>query len=208
MPLFETVVNGISLSAASKATQLVSSKTYILTSTLSPKYRIPPILSPSIIPDASTEAAYTALYTVIISLISLFGQDGRLSSAKLDNYLQRMNADVNMPMDKTESTLQKMIKQGYLVKIKENNNGDEIIDWMVGSRGKVEVGNKGVKGLVEEVYGEDAPDDLAERIRSSLGLKRPREREEEAAPTQVVENNQEATRRPRRSGRRENEKDD
>lgn len=114
-----------------------------------------------------------------------------------------------MPMDKTEATLQKMIRQGYLVKIKENNNGDEIIDWMVGPRGKVEVGNKGVKGLVEEVYGDDAPDDLAERIRSSLGLKHARgEREEDAAPAVVLENTQEASRRPRRSGRRGNEEDD
>jgi hypothetical protein len=201
--------NGFVLSAASKATQLASSKTYILTSTLPPKYRIPAILPPSIIPDASTEAAYTALYTMIISLISLFGEDGRLSDAKLDNYLKRMNADVNMPMDKTEATLQKMIKQGYLVKVKENNNGDEIIDWMVGPRGKVEVGNKGVKGLVEEVYGEDAPDDLAERIRSSLGLKRViGEQDEEAAPAEVVENTRGTSRRSRRTGRRGNEEDD
>lgn len=188
---------------------MASSKTYILASTLPPKYRIPTILPPSIIPDASTEAAYTALYTMIISLISLFGEDGRLSDAKLHNYLHRMNADVNMPMDKTEATLQKMIKQGYLIKIKENNNGDEIIDWMVGPRGKVEVGSKGVKGLVEKVYGENAPDDLAERIRSSLGLKRATgEREEEAASAEVVENTQGASRRPRRSGRRGNEEDD
>jgi melanoma-associated antigen len=146
---------------------------------------------------------------MIISLISLFGQDGRLSDAKLTNYLQRMNADVNMPMDKTEATLQKMIRQGYLVKIKENNNGDEIIDWMVGPRGKVEVGNKGVTGLVEEVYGDNAPDDLAERIRSSLGLKRARgEREEEAEPAVAAVDNTQASRRPRRSGRRGNEEED
>ena len=146
---------------------------------------------------------------MIISLISLFGEDGRLSDAKLDNYLKRMNADVNMPMDKTEAMLQKMIRQGYLVKIKENNNGDENIDWMVGPRGKVEVGNKGVKGLVEEVYGDDAPDDLAERIRNSLGLKHARgEREEEAAQPEVVENTQGENRRPRRSGRRGIEEDD
>ena len=146
---------------------------------------------------------------MIISLISLFGQDGRLSEAKLDNYLKRMNVDINMPMDRTEATLQKMIRQGYLVKIKESNNGDEIVDWMVGPRGKVEVGNNGVKGLVEEVYGNDAPEDLAERIRSSLGLKRARgEGEEAAASAEVSENNQEATSRPRRSGRRRNEEDD
>lgn len=118
---------------------------------------------------------------MIIALISLFGNDGRLSDAKLDKYLRRMNADVNMPMDKTEATLQKMIKQGYIVKIKENSGNEEIIDWMVGPRGKVEVGNKGVRELVEEVYGEGAPDDLAEKINNSLGLDGiNREREEEA----------------------------
>jgi hypothetical protein len=146
---------------------------------------------------------------MIIALISMFGQDGRLSDAKLDNYLHRMNADVNTPMDKTEATLQKMIRHGYLVKIKEMNNGDEIIDWMVGPRGKVEVGNMGVKGLVEEVYGADAPDDLAERVRNSLGLKRARgEREEEAATPEVVQKTQGASHRPRRSGRRGNGEDD
>jgi melanoma-associated antigen len=197
-------------SAATKAAHpLASSKSYILASTLPPKYRIPAILPPSIAPTASTEAAYTALYTMIIALISLFGGDGKLSAAKLDQYLRRMNADVNMPMDKTEAMLQKMIKQGYLVKIKENTGNEETIDWMVGPRGKVEVGNKGVKGLVEEVYGDEAPDDLADRINSSLGLRVSMgEREEDAPLAEVVENSQAANRRPRRSGRRGGEEDD
>lgn len=117
-----------------------------------------------------------------------------------------MNADINMPMDKTELTLQKMIKQGYLVKIKENLGGEETTDWMVGPRGKVEVGNKGVRGLVESVYGEDAPDDLAERVRSSLGLDVPkREREDQEVEGGAGQASQagESNPQPRRSGRRE-----
>jgi hypothetical protein len=140
---------------------------------------------------------------MIIALISLFGGDGKLSDAKLDQYLRRMNADVNMPMDTTEAMLQKMIKQGYLVKIKENSGNEETIDWMVGPRGKVEVGNKGVKGLVEEVYGEEAPDDLADRISSSLGLRVDRAEVEEDVPAaEVAENSLAANHRSRRSGRR------
>jgi melanoma-associated antigen len=146
---------------------------------------------------------------MIIAFISLFGGDGKLSDARLDQYLRRMNADANMPMDKTEVMLQKMIKQGYLVKVKENSGNEEMIDWMVGPRGKVEVGNKGVRGLVEEVYGEDAPDDLADRINNSLGLRAGRaEAEQVGAEVEVVENNQAANRRPRRSGRRGGEEDD
>ena len=111
-----------------------------------------------------------------------------MADAKLDRYLKRMNADVNMPMDKTEATLQKMIKQGYLIRIKENVGGEETIDWMVGPRGKLEVGNKGVKGLVIDVYGDSAPEDLADRVKSSLGLDVPRgEQEEEPASAGAAE---------------------
>jgi melanoma-associated antigen len=98
-----------------------------------------------------------------------------------------MNADVNMPMDKTEATLQKMIKQGYLIRIKENVGGEETIDWMVGPRGKLEVGNKGVKGLIMDVYGDSAPDDLADRVNSSLGLDFPREQEEQPIDARAAE---------------------
>jgi melanoma-associated antigen len=114
---------------------------------------------------------------MIVALITLCG--GTLADAKLERYLRRMNADVNMPMDKTEATLQKMIKQGYLIRIKENVGGEETIDWMVGPRGKLEVGNKGVKGLIMDVYGDSAPEDLADRVNSSLGLDVPREEQEE-----------------------------
>jgi hypothetical protein len=113
---------------------------------------------------------------MIISLISLAG--GTLADAKLDRYLKRLNADVNMPMDKSELVLQKMIKQGYLIKIKDNVGGEEIVEWIVGPRGKVEVGVKGVQGLVTDAYGDSAPDDLAVRVKSSLGLDAPKKENE------------------------------
>jgi hypothetical protein len=138
---------------------------------------------------------------MIISLISLCG--GTLADAKLDRYLKRMNADVNMPMDKTEAVLQKMIKQGYLVRIKENVSGEETVDWMVGPRGKVEVGNEGVRGLVTDVYGDTAPEDLSDRIKSSLGLDVVRgEQEEEQATEEAAENTQRNGGRPRGRPRR------
>lgn len=41
---------------------------------------------------------------------------------------------------------------------------------MVGPRGKVEVGEQGVAGLVRTVYGEGATEELEKRIERSLGL--------------------------------------
>lgn len=104
-----------------------------------------------------------------MSVITLGG--GNISNEKLMRHLRRLNAEENTPLDKTESLLAKMQKQGYIVKIKDNSSGDDITEWMVGPRGKVEIGKNGVRGLVETVYGESAPEDLNARLRVSLGIK-------------------------------------
>lgn len=145
---------------------------------------------------------------MIISLISLAG--GTLADGKLDRYLKRLNADVNMPMDKSEAVLQKMIKQGYLIKIKDNVGGDEITEWMVGPRGKVEVGINGVHGLVMEAYGDSAPDDLAARVKSSLGLDAPKKEKTEVVKQAANGTQSGERRRPGRprKGAREAEEDE
>ncbi|KFZ05268.1 hypothetical protein V501_08515 [Pseudogymnoascus sp. VKM F-4519 (FW-2642)] len=167
--------------AVQKAAATSTNRSYILKSTLPQKYNIPAIITPSHIPSASAESAYMGLYTLIVSIIMLNG--GRISDEKLMRYLQRLNANVNTPVDTTELVFAKMQKQGYIVKIKDNANGTDITEWMVGPRGKVEVGAEGVKGLVETVYGDTAPDDLGVRLKASLGIKDGPERKER----QVVE---------------------
>ncbi|KFY45775.1 hypothetical protein V494_00774 [Pseudogymnoascus sp. VKM F-4513 (FW-928)] len=178
--------------AVQKAAATSTNRSYILKSTLPHKYNIPAILTPSHIPSTSAESAYMGLYTLIVSIIMLNG--GRVSDEKLMRYLQRLNANVNTPVDKTELLFAKMQKQGYIVKIKDNASGTDITEWMVGPRGKVEVGVEGVKGLVETVYGDTAPEDLDVRLKSSLGIKdSPRRREGEAAEREIEV--------PRRGGR-------
>ncbi|ELR07980.1 hypothetical protein VC83_00037 [Pseudogymnoascus destructans] len=167
--------------AVQKAAATSTNRSYILKSILPQKYNIPAIITPSHIPSASAESAYMGLYTLIVSIIMLNG--GRVSDEKLMRYLQRMNANVNTPVDKTEFLFAKMQKQGYVVKIKDNASGTDITEWMVGPRGKVEVGAEGVKGLVKTVYGDTAPDDLDVRLKASLGIKDGPERRER----QVVE---------------------
>lgn len=100
------------------------------------------------------ESAYTGLYTFIIGLILLNG--GSLQEQKLDRYLSRVNAETYTPIDRTDRFLQRLCKEGYLLRNREMDGGDEIIEYMVGPRGKVEVGARGVAGLVREVYGRQA----------------------------------------------------
>jgi len=135
-------------------------------------------MQPTKVHSQDGEASYVALYTMIISIITLSG--GELSDPRLRRHLTRLNAAENMPSsnpgdpqapsEKTEAVLQRMIKHGYLVKVTSSGaHGDEEegTTWYVGPRGKVEVNSKAIAGFVRTVYGE-SNDDIEARLRVNL----------------------------------------
>ncbi|KMU79028.1 hypothetical protein CISG_07335 [Coccidioides immitis RMSCC 3703] len=109
-----------------------------------------------------------------------------LAEQKLDRYLRRVNADTYTPLDRTEKLLARLCKDGYLVRNRDVDGGEEVVEYLVGPRGKIEVGTEGVAGLTREVYGygrvnrargqdDDGDDDEAmeefeQRLRRSLGF--------------------------------------
>jgi hypothetical protein len=137
------------------------------------KYRSLPFMGPGIAPEDDNrdvpdqDSAYIALYSMVITLILLSG--GTLSEGKLDRFLKRMNAGDTTPIDTTDKTLARMAKDGYVVKIKDTQGAEEIVDYIVGPRGKVEVGKQGAANLVRTVYGDNV-EDLEGRLKRSLGL--------------------------------------
>ena len=145
----------------------------MLTSTLPAKFKQPHILPPSQIPTADTESAYTGLYTFIVSIILLSG--GQISESKLMRFLRRTNADQSTPIDKTDKLLDRLVREGYIVRIKDNSSGEESVDYTVGPRGKVEIGAQGAAAMVKQVYGEGADEDLDRKLARSLGLNEVRE---------------------------------
>ncbi|KAK2809842.1 hypothetical protein FQN50_003482 [Emmonsiellopsis sp. PD_5] len=155
-----------------------TSKTWTLTTTLPPAYRHPTILPPTRASSTTTESTYTALYTFIISTIQLSG--GRIPEQKLDRYLRRVNAENYTPIDRTDRLLARMCKEGYLVRHREMDGGEEVVEYLVGPRGRVEVGVAGVMGVVREVYGfggeggegegEDR-EDFEKKLKRSLGVR-------------------------------------
>ncbi|KAF5988606.1 non-structural maintenance of chromosome element 3 [Fusarium coicis] len=157
----------------SNAQPKLGSGAYILTSILPEAYRHASILAPSKTPSADDEATYAGFYTMVISVISLSG--GELSDQKLKRYLQRLNADRNVSMDKTEIVLKRMEKQGYVVRRVERpplgQDGDLTTTWHVGPRGKEEVGVDGVMGMTREVYGDSWNDDNEKKLRASLNIR-------------------------------------
>lgn len=149
-----------------------STKAYVLTTVLPASYRIPAILTPSRIPSTSVESAYTAFYTFVISLIFLSPR-GMIPEPKLERYLKRVNADNHcLGGEKTEKILKRMEREGYVVKVRERDGGgEESVEYMVGPRGKAEIGEKGVAGVVRKVYGKKdvEAEELEKRLVRSLG---------------------------------------
>jgi hypothetical protein len=159
----------------------LGSGSYILTSTLPEAYRSAAILGPSKTPSPDDEATYAGFYTLIITLISL--SNGELSEQKLKRHLQRMNADQNVSMDKTEAILKKMERQGYVIKRVERpplgQDGEHIITWHVGPRGKEEVGLGGVMGMTREIYGESWDEEMEKKLRASLNIRQAQQNDDD-----------------------------
>jgi hypothetical protein len=127
-------------------------------------------MPPSIIGNVEDEATYIGICSVIVTIIAL-SSNGTMGDAKLKQHLTKMNLEQNAAgLGKTEDLLKKMCTQGYINKVMEKSTDEETIDWKVGQRGKVEIASKGIRGLVLEVYGENAPEDLDKRLQRSLGM--------------------------------------
>ncbi|KAI5202252.1 hypothetical protein AUEXF2481DRAFT_82402 [Aureobasidium subglaciale EXF-2481] len=194
LPLREKVTLAQRRAAQKSQTTQKSSGSWILTSVLPERFRQAEILPPSQAPTAELESQYTGLYTFVVSLILLNG--GMLPDGKLERYLKRVDVEeaaaqnsVNIMVsggDKTEKLLKRMEKDGYVIKIRDNTSGEETVEWTVGPRGRTEIGDTGVRGMVRQVYGEvDDQAELERALERSLGTNEvPKRRAEQAAQTQ------------------------
>lgn len=143
-----------------------TSKSWILYSILPEKFRIPEIMPPPKVPTQQMEEAYVGLYSFVVSVIMLAG--GRLPEAKLERYLKRTNADQSTPVDTKEKVLARMEKEGYIQRVREMNAGEETVEYLVGPRGKMEVGEEGMAGMVKMVYGNSFDEEAKQRLERSL----------------------------------------
>lgn len=165
-------------SQAKIAAASASSKSWVLVSTLPAAYKNnAAIVTPTQAGNVDAEATYTALYTFVVAVIML--NNGTLAEAKLERYLKRVNVETYTSLAPTERVLARMAKDGYVEKRRDTSSGEEVVEWVVGPRGKVEVGPQGVSGLVKQVYGmgngdgedEEGEDELDKKIKRSLGIR-------------------------------------
>ncbi|KAG8166841.1 hypothetical protein KVR01_002530 [Diaporthe batatas] len=160
--------------AAKSKSKSSNSNSYILVSVLPDAYKTSKIIAPSKFLSAEDEAAYVAFYTVLVSLIRLNG--GEMSDSRLKRYLRRLNAETNsFHSTKTEDTLSRLQRQGYLIKnidkeARQHGDEQEATTWYVGPRGKIEVGDEVVAGVVREVWGQQDDDELESKLQNSLQI--------------------------------------
>ena len=195
-----------------------TSKSWVVTTTLPSDYRTPTILPPSRAGSAGSESIHTALYSFIVSVITLAG--GSIAEQKLDRYLRRVGADSYTPLDRTDRYLARLCKEGYLVRQRDVDSGEEVVEYLVGPRGKVEVGIDGVSGLVREVYGfgssdgagdGEAAEEFEAKLRRTLGIRsinRQDRDNEDDDDGEADGNESRASRAPVRRGRHRNDDDD
>jgi hypothetical protein len=106
---------------------------------------------------------------MVIALITISG--GIMAEGKLDRAFRRMNADNSTPLGTKDKTLALMIKDGYIVRVKDTSSGEETIEYIVGPRGKVEVGREGFANLVRTIYGQEGEqDELEKSIERTLNV--------------------------------------
>ncbi|KAJ0317694.1 hypothetical protein COL5a_011059 [Colletotrichum fioriniae] len=160
---------------ASGSQAKTSSGVYVLSSTLPSEYRAPTILVPSKAPSTDAEASYVGFYTMIVTIIFLSG--GEMSEQKLRRHLNRLNAEANVAVEKTEDVLKRMQTQGYVVRKVQKNagtqaqDGSEDITWLIGPRGLEEIGAEGAAGLVRSVWADQADAELEKKIEASFGIR-------------------------------------
>ncbi|KAK4634736.1 hypothetical protein CLAFUW4_00346 [Fulvia fulva] len=161
--------------AAKSQSQSKGATSWIVTSILPSEFRDPAIMSPPAAPTIAEESKYVAVYTMLVAIIMLNG--GSLPDAKMERNLKKLQIGDNTPIseyDKTEKLMKRLEKDGYIVRVKENTGtGEDDIYWIVGSRGKVEVGTDAVRGLASAVFGhpeDEVGAELDKKLKRSLGL--------------------------------------
>ncbi|QDS73765.1 hypothetical protein FKW77_005218 [Venturia effusa] len=113
------------------------------------------------------DPTYISLYTFVISVIVLSG--GTLDEARVLRYMRRARAEEDTPLGTTEKLLQRMNKDGYIVKIKDDEGGEERFDYMVGPLGKVEVDRKAIADIIRKLWA-GSDEELERKIERTLNL--------------------------------------
>ena len=85
------------------------------------------------------------------------------------NFLERLNLHEKVNGENTDIVLNRLVRQGYFERNKLPSD-QEVYYLSTGQRGVEELGTENIIRLVQEVYGDQVPEKLEERIARSAGV--------------------------------------
>ncbi|RVD80582.1 uncharacterized protein DFL_008477 [Arthrobotrys flagrans] len=137
-----------------KKKEAAGNKSWQLVSVLPDIYRLPVLLSPQL-PDDQT---ILGIGSAVVALVYLSGRS--IGETALKRHLRRFGIEDRIPVEgnrengKMENIIGKLIREGYLVKLKDEvvPGQEQTYTFVVGPRGKLEFGRDGVTQYVKKIY--------------------------------------------------------
>ncbi|RPA85700.1 MAGE-domain-containing protein [Ascobolus immersus RN42] len=146
-----------------------SSKAWILVSTLSEDYRR--AAADILVGGTEKEHAYMTFVTMVVVLIYLNGrmlQEAQLDSA-METFFNMRPESTHPVLGKTSRLYEVMEKQGYIMKVKDSSSGQTNIEYYVGPRAKLEIGEEGAVQFIAQMFPNQEFDDVKAAFKRSVG---------------------------------------
>ncbi|KAK6516894.1 hypothetical protein TWF506_006778 [Arthrobotrys conoides] len=145
---------GSTAAEAKKKKEAAGSKSWQLVSILPDIYRLPILISPQL-PDDQT---LLGIGSAIVTLVYLSGSS--MGEKVLQRHLRKFGVEDRIPVEgnresgKMENIMGRLVREGYLVKLKDEviPGQEQTYTYVVGPRGKLEVGREGTTRFVKKIY--------------------------------------------------------
>ncbi|KAF3937084.1 hypothetical protein ABW19_dt0207197 [Dactylella cylindrospora] len=158
-----------------KSAEKATVKSWHVINILPEKYRIPIVHAP-VLPDDRT---VLGIGMIIVAIVYLSSRS--LSENTLRRHLRKFGIEDRIPVEgnretgSMENIMGKLIREGYLVKLKDEVvlGQEQTFTYVIGPRGKLEMGREGVHNIVAKIYeGVDGEVDegLERRINRAIGM--------------------------------------
>ncbi|EWC43445.1 hypothetical protein DRE_07586 [Drechslerella stenobrocha 248] len=170
-----TVKSAAAAAAAAKKKDAAGSKSWQLVSTLPEAYRIPLLLAPQLPDDQAVLGLASALVTMVYLSGRSIGENLLRRHLRKFGVEERILVEGNRESGRIDNILAKLVREGYLVKLKDDVvvGQEQTFTYVVGPRGKLEVGREGVLSYVSRVYsgvdGDAVDDGLERKVNRAIG---------------------------------------
>ncbi|KAK6331138.1 hypothetical protein TWF696_003207 [Orbilia brochopaga] len=170
--------------AAKKKDATTGSKSWQLVSVLPEKFRIPALLASQLPDDQTVLGIGSAIVAIVYLSNRSIGENLLKRHLRKFGIDDRIAVEGNRETGRVENILAKLVKDGYLVKLRDEvvPGQEQTFTYVIGPRGKLEMGREGVLAYVRRVYeGADGEveENLERKVNRAMGKEDGEEKEKQ-----------------------------